>query len=485
MPNKQTLFQGFLFLLLAFNLLAANDYTTLWSGAESFLAWRALHGAAGMSLHEQILAWPLADGALSSFWLRLPGGLLLLLALPLYYALARPLFGKQAVMYTLLLLAASLLAPNLAKLASGDSWSLVLQWLSFAALIRYLKQPKWSWQLLFYALFALAIWVQPLQALIFILGTATYLYIMHPQGKALWRLNPWAMGGLTAASLYAAQLVVFGQHAFYFGFQTGPFLLANLIGILPFLGFVLAGVWEYVQRRGEELAILHLGALAFALIGHSMALPAVLAMIAAKPLRNYFDDRYPYRSLVQAGAVLQLVAAACLLIFAMITSFFEFGGLGFRAGLAAGGLYWMMSFIAVIGLVAVKQRYMIMGTLLSGLLFSTAFWLQVNPLLESQRQWARQIVAYATEQSSAPSTETCAVAGLSTEGKALFPNVAVYSKLSFPKTELLDSPAQAAELWPGPPPDVFLLPPDWLPPVDTSRVDTVRVGEWMVGKGKE
>ncbi|MEQ8703995.1 MAG: glycosyltransferase family 39 protein [Phaeodactylibacter sp.] len=475
MAAKTSYLYAIALLLLVVNLLVGNGMTTLWDGAEAMLAWQLQHDAAGPTFQEQ-LAGVLMGSTLDAFLLRASGALAVVLGLIGYYIFARRLVGTEVVLNTLALAAASLLMSNLAKVASGDVWAMMLQWLAYAAMIRYLKQPQWSWQVSFYALFALAIWVQPLQALIFLLGTAAFLYFMHADGRRLLRLNPWAMGLLTAGGLYALQVLDIDGDTFYIGFRTGRFGLANLLGILPFLGLVMGGIWEHLQRLGkrDEQAVLYVGALIFALLGHSLALQPLLAMIAARQLRNYFHKGYPYRGLVKAGAVLHLVAAACFLILFMIGSFVQFRGLGFQAGLATGGLYWIWSFIAVVGLLGQRASYVRLGTIMSGILLTTFFWIQFSPLLEAQRNWAQEIVK---DKGPFPKPTGQFLVG---RGEAAFPSAAVYAFDTNTNTAVLSSDssvreaikAQGAET-------IILAPQDWLPAnLDTLQTDTTVCNGW-------
>jgi hypothetical protein len=468
-------------LFFFFNLLVSNDYTTLWSGPESFLAWRALHGEAGFTLHEQLMALPLSAATeIKHIMLRLPSILILLFSLPLFYWLVKPLFGKTLVENSLLLLAASLLVANLAKVAAGDIWAMVLQWTAFAAMLRYLKQPALLWQLLFYSLFALALWVQPLNSLLFILGSGGYLYFVHPDGKRLWRLNPWIMGGLTLAGGYMLQWMVFSQHSFYLGFHTDRFLLANLVGILPFLGFALAGVWESIirARKGEELSIIFLGGFLFALLAHAPALQLILVMLAAKQLKSSFLPNYPYRNIVLTGAVLQLVTAACMLIIFMMGIFVEFRGLGYRAALAAGGIYWMLSFVGVVGYLGNREIYAKVGVIFSGLLFTSLFWLQLNPLVESQRNWVQRLPSESLQLPTIEGTADCLILP---PDSTLFPNLAAYAKAAFPNTVILDNEAQLKASWEASAsePQLYFLPVDQAPA--SATVDSTEYKGWING----
>lgn len=475
MTAKTSYLYAIALLLLVVNLLVGNGMTTIWDGVEAMLAWQIQHDAAGATFHEQLAAL-LMSGTLDPFFLRFSGAIAVIFGLTAYYIFARRLVGTEVVLNTLALAASSLLMANLAKVASGDIWAMMLQWLAYAAMIRYLKQPQLSWQLSFYALAALAIWVQPLQSLIFLLGTAAFLYFMHADGRRLLRLNPWVMGILTAGGLYALQWLDMAGDTFYIGFRTGRFLWVNAVGMLPFLGLVLGGIVEHSQRLGkrDEQAVLYMGALVFALLGHSLALQPLLAMIAARQLRNYFHKGYPHRGLVKAGAVLHLVAAACFLILFMIGSFVQFRGLGFQAGLATGGLYWVWSFVAVVGFVGARASYARLGTIMSGVLLTTFFWIQFSPLLEVQRNWAQEIVE---PEGPFPKPAEQFIIG---RGEGAFPGVAAYAFAANSKTAVLSNTAslqQAVEAQQAG--TVILAPQGWLPPqLDTLQTDTTVYKGW-------
>ena len=443
------------FTLLA-NLLVMNDFTTLWAGPESLMAWRSLNGEAGFTPHELLQALIVGAGRIPHFGMRLPGALVFVLALAAYWGISRKLFGREVLLSTLLVLGASLLVPNLAKAATGDIWAMATQWLAFAVLIRFLKQPALLWRGIFYVLLLLAVWVQPANALVFLMGSSAFLYFFHPEGKRLWSLNPWLAGLLASLFLYLAHLLTFNQDSFLSGFRTGRFLLWNLIGILPFLGFVLAGLWETAQRlaRREEMAILSAAGLLFALLGHSLALQGILALLAARQLKNYFDPNYPHGPVVKAGALLHLIAAFFVLTPLMVGSFLQFRGAGFRAMLAAGGIYWMLSFTAVIGLFGPNRRYLYGGIVLGGLLLTSMFWLQVNPLLQQKLSWPRALVQQSKLQTEAPEYNHSFMVHRREDS---FPALAPYSRAAYPNVSILDGAANLQQVWDTTGTAVFLL----------------------------
>lgn len=455
------------FFLIA-NLLVMNDFTALWAGAESWLVWSALDGSAPASPHGLLLAWMVEGGEIPHFLIRLPGALVFIFSLAAYWGITRKLFGKEALLGTLLVLSASLLMPNLAKVAAGDIWAMATQWLAFAALVRFLKRPAWLWRAVFYLLLFLAVWVQPANALAFLMGSGAFLYFFHPQGRRLMSLNPWLAGLAVFLLVYFTGLGAFGQDGFLIGFRTGRFLLWNLIGVLPFLGFVLAGLWETARRlkRREEMAVLNAAGLIFALLGHSLALQGLLAFVAARQLKNYFDPNYPHGPVVKAGAILHLVAAFCVITPLMIGSFFQFGGVGFRAMLATGGIYWMLSFVAVIGLFGPNRSYLHGGLAMGGLLLTTLFWLQANPLLQQKLGWPRTLVQNSLENETA---RRAGRAYLLFQEDAPFPPLAPYSRAAYFDTQILGGPEALEASWNEAGKAVFF--------VERSQAETLKAAE--------
>jgi len=477
--NKQQLFFIAVIAFALINALVNNNLASLWEGPEALLAWRALHEAVGNTPQELITLLTVSP-ELDLLWMRFPAFVLLLVAGVAHWWIAGPIFGRGHTIGTFSLLAASLLFTNLPKVASGDVWALCSQWMAMLLMLRYLKQPSLLWQLLFYLLLFISLWIQPLNTIIFIMGLAVWLYFRHPQGKRLWKLNPWIAGLLAFGILYALQLTTFSQHSFVFGFNSLLFLGGNLLGILPFIGFILAGIWESVKRsrKGEELGNIHLGALLFALVAHSLTLQLILAMIGGKQLKSYFEQHYPFRNIVRAGAVLHLLFAAFTIIILLMGAYLQFEAPGFRAGLFTGGVYWMWSFIAIIGLYGMNERQVRLGTVFSGIFFILLFWLQVMPVLETKRSWAPELVDQAYDSPIVSPKDSIQCMILQPEGEA-FTRLAPYAKAAFPRTVILDDLSQAQEaLDNAETGQLFLLP---LPAFEATKAlpdSTRRVYGW-------
>lgn len=431
-------FLGVSALLFIANLFIMNDYATLWNGPEAALLWDIDFGTLN-SLPQMVTALLYDSEALNLFIVRLPGPILLCLSFVLYYFLGKRIFGHQQLLFTLLVLGASFMMPVLAKRNTADLWLWLFQLVSLLALLRYLKQPSWLWQILFYLSLLIAVLLQPLGSALLFFVIPTVLYFYHPQGKNLIRLAPWiAALGLFALS-YFLNPQPFNQRAFEIGWLAsgfGKYLLVNLLAVLPFAGFLFAGIRETVfkLKRGEELAIIN-AAIGFgALLAQSTLLQLLFAFLIAKQMQSYFVKNYPYQNIVKSGAILHLLLTFGLAFLLMVGGFFEFRGPGFRSGLALGGLYWMLSFVSVIGLYGMNRRFVIGGTVMSGLLAMMVFWLQVYPLWESKRAMQLQLDEVVNKYENLDKSGLL----IYKPESAAFPNLAFYGKQHFLKVAVVN-----------------------------------------------
>jgi 4-amino-4-deoxy-L-arabinose transferase-like glycosyltransferase len=431
-------FMGVSALLFLANLFIMNDYATLWNGPEAALLWDVDFGLLNSLPH--LLTAALYDPeAFNLFVLRLPGPILLCLAFGIYYLLGKRIFGRTQILFTLLILGASFMMPVLAKRNTADLWLWFAQLFTLLALLRFLKQTSWLWQILFYLGLLVAVVLQPLGStlLFFIIPTALYFY--HPQGKNLMRLAPWiAALGLFALS-YFLNPELFNQRTFEIGWRSssfGKYLLVNILGVLPFVGFLLAGIRETIfkLKRGEELAIINSAIGLGAIFSQSVLLQLLFAFLIAKQMQSFFVKNYPYQNIVKSGAILHLLLTFGLAFLLMVGGFFEFRGPGFRAGLALGGLYWMLSFVSVIGLYGMNRRFVIGGTIMGGLLAMMVFWLQVYPLWESKRAMQLQLDEVVSKYENMDKSGLL----IYKPESAAFPNLAFYGKQHFLKVAVVN-----------------------------------------------
>jgi hypothetical protein len=131
------------FLSLA-QLVVGLDYISIWPGAEAELIWAGVSVNSENALTAMLSSIP-TD---SPYWLlvyRLPSLLFYLLGLGLFFVWGRNLFGIKAVEITLLVGAASLLLPVLAKTATLDTWRFGLELGFWLALLHFTKNPERRW----------------------------------------------------------------------------------------------------------------------------------------------------------------------------------------------------------------------------------------------------------------------------------------------------------------------------------------------------
>ncbi len=375
-------------MLFVINLLFANDMVTVWDGAETALLLQSIQNP--HTLPSFILSLLPVESGAWLFWLRLPGAILIILACLTFYQLGKKLFGQDYSQYALMVLAASFMVVNTGKIATTDSWAFATQWLSWLLLLLFLKQPILKWQLLFYLVLGLAVWIQPLESILFMSVYSAALYFFHPKKNLLIRLNPMAaLLGATLLFHFTNLLDWQSQTAFWSIGSSGylKFIGLSILAWFPFLGFIISGIREMINKwkRKEELTIILASGLFSALIGHSIAFHGILALVVGRQLISYFNEKFPYRPFVKTGAVLHLVFAFTMAVILTVYGFFEFRGVGFRAALAVTTVYWMPAFMAVIGMYGMTKRYVVVGTVWGGLLATLLFYVQVNPLIESRR----------------------------------------------------------------------------------------------------
>jgi len=371
------------------NLLLANDTITIWDGAET------QHILQSTDPVPFLPAWVLSfwspEEHLWLFWWRLPSAVLIILAMVAFYFGAKKLLGQRYSQFTLLVLGASFFIVPTGKLASTDSWAFAGQWLSWLLMLLYLKQEERKWQLFFYLVLGLTVWIQPIETILFVSLNTLALYFFHPQKNKLIRLNPIAaLAGSALLFHLTTGLDWQGSTAYWSIGQSSYLKFAgwSLLAWLPFLGFLISAIREMINKwkRKEELTIILVCGLLSALVSHAIVFHGILAIVVGRQLSLYFDDRFPYRPFVKTGAILHLVIAFTAAVILTIYCFLEFRGVGFRSALALTTIYWMPSFMAVIGLYGMNKRYVYVGTIWAGLLATFLFYVQMNPLIESRRR---------------------------------------------------------------------------------------------------
>ncbi len=355
-------------LLISFNLVVMIDAASIWSGAEAALLWD--------------------NPRLAPLYARLGVVFSMLLGAFLVYRTGAPLLGARTVLLGLLVAGSSLYVPLFSHVGTFDAPVLVTHTLAVLSLLRYLRQPGWRWQLMSIVWLLLSMLMAPWSsALLFVLYPAL-LWRLTGWRKHILRLNPWvmALSGLAFSYIvYGGELVaaVFQVRSYSALFFAGP-----LLGMLPYLGFVLAGFRDYVAKliRGDEFSQVVLFWMLAALLAGSPAWSMALALLVARQLDAYFVQGYPYANFVKTGALIHLVAAFFICTGLMMSGLHYFGGAGFRAGLGMSAAYWSLSFMGVIGLFGFRRIWVLGGPMLAGALMISLWWTQLFPLIQAERK---------------------------------------------------------------------------------------------------
>ena len=337
---------------------------------------------------------------LNEFYLRLPNVLVLLMSFLVFYYGAKRLFGLESTELTLLIVASSFLVPAMAKMATSDIW-LMASHLSIAiCLIRCIKQNQKIWLFGFYGSLVLAMFIHLISTFIFVLVLLSGLYFFHPKGRMM---NKWLlMGppllilvGLFTDGLSQYGLTLFlGTHIQNVGLNWWQYLLVLFLGLLPWLGFVPAVLWDLVKkmRAREELAIIGGCCILAGLLSKSLVPTWFLALFIGKHLMAFLSRKYPYGRSVLFFALTNMVLTFFAAFLMMMSGYLQFESLGFRSAVSVGATYWMFSLLGVIGLLGRNKAMTISGLGASALFAFFLFWSNVYPIIENSRGLSQQLV---------------------------------------------------------------------------------------------
>ena len=398
-------------------LLVGLDYITLWPGAEAQLVWDSQTTTPVFSPLLSIFGGIPLD---SEFWLvayRLPSFFFYLIGIGFFYIWGQALFGRQAVQVTLLLTAATFLLPVLAKSGALEVWRFGLEIAAWIALMRFMKTPTRSWLISVAVLGGLAaLFGQWATVVMFLIWQVSYYRLLSPENEALKKqlAKPFVLIFLVFGISLLIELLLGGGTShrpyYYFDFlQLGhlKFFFYSLLGLMPFIGFTLAGLRDlfYKLQRGEELAVLLAVGLFGSLLTLSLVFPFLLIFLTAKQMELYFRvENYPWQNWVKTAQVLHLIFVFITVVLLLLGGFFQFQAEGFRALLGCSFAYWMFSFVGVIGLYGFRRDYVLGGMTLAGLLALLFFWIQVYPFFHLQRNWPDRVVAKIKALEASPST---------------------------------------------------------------------------------
>ncbi|TXF85244.1 hypothetical protein FUA23_20800 [Neolewinella aurantiaca] len=386
-------------------LLLRGDVITVWPGAEGFSLDHALSNQRGGSMlsflyHKLFPLGEAIDAKTQAIWLfpRLLSAVAVLATAVFTYRFAGKLFGKSAIGLGLVCAGASLFLPFFGKVATPDALALLGQ-AGFFWTILLAGADKENNHLLPAGIFLLLGGIAaPLSTLVFGLTTIVAARMLMGGGKQ------WMML-LTLLALPLVVLVLQGNQGvrsyWFWGGQPlayGKFIGYTLIGMAPLFGWLMGGIRDliYKVQRKEQTSQLLAAGIVIGLLTQSLVFPLLLALVAGKQMQLYFrEEHYPWRDWVRGGATLHLIFAFIATVIILSQVGVSFPGPGFRAALGMGAAYWMFSLFSVIGLYGDRRDFAIGGSVLSGLLVTLFFWVQVYPYYEATRDWptrvARQI----------------------------------------------------------------------------------------------
>ncbi len=393
-------------LIFLVNLLVLTHYTSLLDPYESFFFWK-------MQTMEQQVNQPISldypallpewlgaivwrDFGFNIIFMRLVSIGLSLFSLWGILHWGRQLFGRTTAKLWVIVLISSLLFPFLSKYAVTDSWIFAVGTFHSFFMILYLKKSHIKWSVGVWISLLLGAMILSVSMVIWSLVLYGMLRFLHPQGKQLDRLWLLPIWMVLIAVLFFTDKFALNLPSAIFDFQAenlARYPLYMLIGILPWIAFFPSGIRELVSkvRKEEELSIILFSLLVASFLSGTFGFQCFLAFLVAKQLQNYFKEGFPYSPWVQTTAILHLVFALIAAIWFIIQGVTSFREAGLSSTATAGAIYWVGSFIGVIGIFMKKFRVTLISIGSAGLLFTFFNWLLVIPLLEQYNQKPRAI----------------------------------------------------------------------------------------------
>ena len=366
-------------LLFGINLLVMNDVTSFWPGAETKAIQNLLLTLESPSETQSLIPYEFfksvyRTGGLHEFKLRLLGSLGLFFTFLGFFFLGKKILGREAVLLTMLIIAGSFLIPFVAKMVVSDIWLMGAQLLQLITLILFIKQPRPKWAYWSGGFFMMGMMVSPTSMLIWTIVLSFYFLAVHPRGKNL--LNSYFYGSMLIVVLISVWLKFWqwGDTAAVFSFEDlsiKKYGIWLLLGMLPWLGFLPAALWNMFQKlkTKEELALINLGWLVAGLLSFSLIVEFLLAFLIAKQVLFYFQANYPYKRVVKLFTLLNMLLTFLAVFAILMGGAFQFNASGYRLFLGIGAVYWISTFIGVLGVFSVRKNFVI-GGITSGAMLS-------------------------------------------------------------------------------------------------------------------
>lgn len=331
---------------------------------------------------------------LNEFALRFPGVVFIVCVLFFWWMFGKKLLGEGILNGAILVVSTTILLPNIIKYATSDVWLLGWQLLTWLSMLFLLKKPTLGWKFIYFLSLLFGLITAPLSMSFWVIALLSFYYFKHSHGKTLRNI---ALSSILISSLLliltyasgvqAALLVSFGS------LGLGWWIGAQLTGLVPWFGFMLAGLKESYDKyqRSEELSVLMVGGLLAGVLSGGLVLQWVLALLAGKQLISYFHDKYPYGKWVKGGAVFVIILSCILVTASMIWAYAQFSFVGYRAFMITGGLFWVISLVAVVGLYINKYHLITLGFMMSGLMLNFGLWYRIAPVAEQSRGWVKEV----------------------------------------------------------------------------------------------
>ena len=330
------------------------------------------------------------------FWLRLSNVVVFLLLLLGVRIWGAKLFGVRQIITFMIMMVSSYLLISISKFAVADMPLCAFHTMSFMFLIIVLKQPKLKWQVV-YGLFVMGSFlVQPTAAVVYGVGLLLYMMLFHPKGKQLRQPLVFGVWIFFVALFFWLGGFSWNLDGTIFSYRSswGEFFLWQLIGLLPWLGFLPAAIWDLIQklRKREEMAIILFGWLIFSVLSHAIILQMCLLFLMSRQVEGYFKPNYPYKGLIKTFSIINLIFAFFALLTIMLGGYAVYAGFGFRSTVVFAALYWALGTLAVIGLFGDNRKLVIGGFTLSGAFSLLLFWVQINPIINQFREFDKVLL---------------------------------------------------------------------------------------------
>ncbi len=400
LENK--LFPTACLLIFILTLFYGMDYMALWNVETEFALASLAHLSEGIlfsfddgfsPLPELIMSGSFVTVGESEWAVRFPSLILLAAALFSFYKTGSKIFSEKSTLLSVLLSIASFPIILISKLGLVDIWLLALPLFIFPLTIVQLKQPALWKNIALITLFIVMSLVQALSALLFCVSLYGILYLFHPNKKNLLIPVISSILSIVLITLVSGQNWIQDGFLFNYGQNLSWFFVLSILGLLSGFGFIPAVIMNLFSRlkRKEELSIISLAGMLAGLFSVSWFFHFMIIFLIGKQIESYTKENYPYRKSVKIFTVVQVVFSFFLASVLLMYSYNWFGGLGFRKALFLGCSLWGMGILSLVGLVSLNRNYIIIASVLGGVLFNFLLWTQYIPVWEAERNYIKDI----------------------------------------------------------------------------------------------